>query len=937
MFTAALLAYRGWSVRRLLILLALAALPLLAFEIISVVDLRLDRELEVREEAKRLLDLVEAEQQRLVDDIRHVLLAITELGLGQLDTPTCLATLDRIKKGYPSYLAINAADKIGTIWCSTEPSALGLSVRDRPYRWEALGANETITGQVILSRTTGRPAIPFARAYRGKDGTPAGSVAVLLDTIWLESYLAQKSLPASSAVLIADKAGTILARVPAIPGLPGQHVPAALQTLLSAKAKGVVELPGADGVPRIIAFSPAVAGVPDLYIQVSLDKHAAMRAINAGALRSVLVFCALLVISSIGAAWAVRRLLRLRDQAQRSALKTASVLASTVDGVIELDREWRFTYLNDRAKSLIAQGRNLLGLRLWDAFPELAETPLWEQAHRAMTDQVSVDVEFHGHRTDRWFWARGFPSSTGLAVYLLDITQRRQGEEALRRSEERLTIALAGAEAGIWDYDVSSGTLTWSEAMYPLFGVSPDRFTPTMTSFYDLIHPDDRETVNAFTQEMYKLNRSDYRVEFRITHPTLGQRWIMGIGRVVYGDGHPLRVSGLNIDITARKTVEQALRDAKAKADEANVSKSKFLAAASHDLRQPLQSALLFSGVLHRYVNDERGRSPLTSLERALDTLKNLLDSLLDVSRLDAGVIVPQIADVPLGALLDEIDAAYAPIAASKGLEFQVETLCTMVAVHSDRVLLGRMLRNLVENAVRYTERGYVRVHCEPTRNGICIKVQDSGIGIPPEHLTRVFEEFHQVGNPERDRSQGLGLGLAIVQRLSWLLHHPIAVHSVPGEGSVFSIEVPHATTVAELPPQPERLAEPSGEGRLVFLIDDDVIVLTGLQTIFQEWGYDVIIAGSTEQALERLRMLPRSPDLVVADYRLRDQKVGTEAIVKIRERVGRPIPGIILTGEIGSECERDAATHGLAIVHKPITPRQLHNTVQNMLGPTAH
>jgi len=312
--------------------------------------------------------------------------------------------------------------------------------------------------------------------------------------------------------------------------------------------------------------------------------------------------------------------------------------------------------------------------------------------------------------------------------------------------------------------------------------------------------------------------------------------------------------------------------------------------------------------------------------------LKDLLDSLLDVSRLEAGVVVPRIEDVMAGPLLSELAASYAPVAASKGLELTVADPGPTLAMRSDRLLLERMLRNLIENAIRYTERGHVRVACAARGDRVRVTVEDSGIGIPPDHVPRVFEEFHQVGNLERDRTQGLGLGLAIVHRLSVLLKHPVAVRSELGRGSVFSIDVPRAEAPRATVAMPTASATVNGAGSLAVLIDDDVMVLTGMRTMFTEWGYDVVIAGSAEQALERLSPVRRVPDIVVADYRLREGKVGTDAILRIRDLVGRPVPGIILTGEIGPECERDAATHGLSVIHKPITPRQLQASVQGLL-----
>ena len=215
--------------------------------------------------------------------------------------------------------------------------------------------------------------------------------------------------------------------------------------------------------------------------------------------------------------------------------------------------------------------------------------------------------------------------------------------------------------------------------------------------------------------------------------------------------------------------------------------------------------------------------------------------------------------------------------------------------------------------------------------------MQDTGIGIPPDQMDDIWTEFHQVGNPERDRNKGLGLGLAIVQRLAKLLGCRVEVLSALGRGSVFSIEVPVGTAVATPKQAPEPIASlgPVG-GRYAVLVDDDAIVLLGLQSILRDWGYEVLAAGSTEQALDRLRTDTRKPDIIVADYRLRGGRVGTEAIVKIRELFDSNIPGVILTGETGPECAEDAAAHGFSIAHKPITSRQLSMAVEKLLAEAA-
>lgn len=371
------------------------------------------------------------------------------------------------------------------------------------------------------------------------------------------------------------------------------------------------------------------------------------------------------------------------------------------------------------------------------------------------------------------------------------------------------------------------------------------------------------------------------------------------------------------------RAARRAVEAARIEAEQANAAKTRFLAAASHDLRQPLQSIFLFAATLDSHIRDDQGRKKLAMLERSLETMRDLLEGLFDMSRLDTGAVRAQVTDVPLRPLLEEVEAAYTPAAAAKGLQFRICGGCD-VALRSDRTLLGQILRNLTENAIRYTGTGYVELGCVPTQGGIRIEVRDTGIGIAAKHLNSIFEEFHQVGNPERDRTQGLGLGLAIVQRLSRLLGHPVTVHSEPDKGSVFAVEVPLGHTQAELPLTNGLPAATGGTERLALMVDDDAIVLLALRAMFREWGYRVLTAGSTEHALERVQAAGEAPDVIVADYRLRGGRVGTETILKVRELIGRPVPGIILTGEGSPECERDVAAHGFAIAQKPITPRQL-------------
>jgi CheY-like chemotaxis protein len=251
--------------------------------------------------------------------------------------------------------------------------------------------------------------------------------------------------------------------------------------------------------------------------------------------------------------------------------------------------------------------------------------------------------------------------------------------------------------------------------------------------------------------------------------------------------------------------------------------------------------------------------------------------------------------------------------------------------------LLGRVLRNLVENAICYTKSGHIRIICRRIEDRLRIEIEDTGIGIPAEQLDSIFEEFHQVGNQARDRRQGLGLGLAIVRRIADLLGHRIETRSRPGEGSIFSIELPLAMVEpARLPGPGDTGSDQSGQGRLVVVIDDDAMVLESLEAILTEWGYQVIAAASAEEAVARVRELNRRPDIMIADYRLQDGRTGTEAILAVRALFDHPIPGLILTGETDPKFLRECTGHDVGIAHKPVMPSQLGRALDQQLNAAA-
>jgi CheY-like chemotaxis protein/two-component sensor histidine kinase len=365
-------------------------------------------------------------------------------------------------------------------------------------------------------------------------------------------------------------------------------------------------------------------------------------------------------------------------------------------------------------------------------------------------------------------------------------------------------------------------------------------------------------------------------------------------------------------------------------AERANLAKSNFLAAASHDLRQPVRSLFSLLGVLGEQISDARAAKTLTHAEAALNALKGLLDSLLDVSKLDAGLISPEPSTVQLRPLLDQIGVESRPLAEEKKLNWFMD--CLDCAVETDPALLARIIRNLVENALRYTQDGTVSITCRQLGDVIRITIADTGVGIPGDRIEDIFAEFVQIGNAERDRRQGLGLGLAIVRRLAHLLNHPMEVQSAVGSGSKFSISVPLAATQTTMQKAPTVLPVPTTRAAagLAVVVDDDQMVLLALQVLLEEWGWRVIAAPSLQNALDQLHA-DASPRLVLSDYRLEGDLTGINVILALRERLGKPFASVLLTGDTVADWKKLAADHGITVLHKPITPAVLQSVLADV------
>ena len=363
-------------------------------------------------------------------------------------------------------------------------------------------------------------------------------------------------------------------------------------------------------------------------------------------------------------------------------------------------------------------------------------------------------------------------------------------------------------------------------------------------------------------------------------------------------------------------------------AEQANISKSKFLAAASHDLRQPLHALGLFVDALESRIQYKEVRDIVGNIRISTEALGDLLNSLLDISKLDAGVMEPRPVDFQLRPLLQRIQTDFSKVAEDKSLRLRIAD-CSMV-INTDPTMLERILRNLVSNAIRYTSSGSVLLGCRRKGNTVNIEVHDTGIGIAEDNLDKIFDEFYQVGNPERDRQKGIGLGLAIVKRLSQLIECPIEVRSTPSRGTVFRISVPFVDKIAE-PAAPTQYYINDLKGTQVIIVDDELLIREGMTKVLNEWGCNVIEAESTQQALEKLSN-PCQLDIILTDYRLRENQTGLDAISQIQSFCNQHIPAIILTGDTAPERLREAKASGYKLLHKPVSSARLRSLMSYVL-----
>lgn len=394
--------------------------------------------------------------------------------------------------------------------------------------------------------------------------------------------------------------------------------------------------------------------------------------------------------------------------------------------------------------------------------------------------------------------------------------------------------------------------------------------------------------------------------------------------------GHRRYRELIRSQLTNEELMEK-LAEEKRIAERAIVAKSRFLASASHDLRQPLHAMGLFLSALHRRENDPDKVEILNDMSRSAEALNGLFNSLLDVSRLDAEIIEVNPTHQPADEIFEGLRAQFTAQAEARGLSLQVDSGAHVL--FADSILLERVLRNLLSNAIQYTHSGGIRLYCEDDLNGSKrITLEDTGIGIPADSHEDVFSEYYQLNNPSRDRANGLGLGLAIVRRLCELMRLPLEMESEPDRGTVFRLLVPGGDPAQLRTNVPVASKPLQASGHVVLVIDDERQVLQGMRHLLEGWGCTVLLAESARDALKVLALSGYIPELILSDYRLRDNQNGVDAVMALRESLESPVPAIIITGDTSPARLREISVTGLQVLHKPVDSDELQTRLQQLL-----
>ncbi|MGC2857745.1 NahK/ErcS family hybrid sensor histidine kinase/response regulator [Novispirillum sp. DQ9] len=638
---------------------------------------------------------------------------------------------------------------------------------------------------------------------------------------------------------------------------------------------------------------------------------------------------------------------RERELAEKSVLLQAT-LDNLSQGVSVFDRSLRLVAWNQRFAELLQVPAALLrpGAPL-DAFGALpgAAPPLVE--HETDGGRV-LEVR------------RNAMPDGGFVTTYTDITERKRSEEALRDSERRIRLVTDAMPALIAYVDAEERYRFTNKAYEDWFG--RPRSEINGKPMREVLGPQLYDGRQAFVAQALAGGECSFEMTLPQPAKTGALHALATYVPHLGPEGQVLGFFALIHDITERRRAAEALREskeglerrvqertaelrranrdlkaAKQAADQANLSKTRFLAAASHDLLQPLAAARVFTSALADRRMAPRNRALVRSSLAALDSVDGLLAALLDISKLDAGVLPVERQPVRLCGLLAPIAEEHRALARAKGLDLRV--LPCSAVVDSDPRLLGRIIRNFISNAIRYTDTGRVVIGCRRRGDAVMLGVWDTGSGIPGDKLEEIFEEFHRLQRPSERGERGMGLGLAIVRRIARMLDHGLTVRSTLGRGSLFGVTLPvvaPGTQPCVEEPRPARPPVPAQAlaGARILMIDNEPDILLGMAALLEGWGCRTRGAASQEEALAVLADTPAEarPQVLIADYHLDDNRHGLEAIAAVRAALGTALPALVITANHSPELVREVQDANAHLLNKPVRPGRLRSVLAHLL-----
>jgi two-component system CheB/CheR fusion protein len=625
------------------------------------------------------------------------------------------------------------------------------------------------------------------------------------------------------------------------------------------------------------------------------------------------------------------------EQQRATAADLENILNSSDVATLFLDTAFKIRFFTPAAKSFFGVASVDIGRPVADLAQRFHDEVLLKDARAVLSDLTPMRREIETH-DGNWYIRSILPYRVaGGAVEGVVITFSRISE--MKAAERKIEAARAYAESiiatvkqplAVLDEDLR--IVSASASYFKVFDVKPEDSIGRPFTLGTKHRP---EALAKFLQAANEGSAIE-NYEVSIDLPNLGPRtFLFSARRIAAGPSERPKILISIDDITDAKAKAEALAAAKEEAERANLGKSRFLAAASHDLRQPLQTLSLLQGMLADSISDPGASQLIERLDKTIVAMSGLLDKLLDINQLDAGVVQPKFSDFAIGDLLKRLQDEFEIHAANAGLSLRVAS-CRLT-VHSDPRLLEQILRNMLSNATKYTSQGKVLLGCRRRGERLSIEVWDTGTGIPETELSAIFKEFHQLENHTGRRAKGLGLGLAIVQRIADLLEVPISVRSHLGRGSVFAVEVPVAHAPALIEPADSSPAEaiheePPAHAQSILIVEDDVEVRETLKLLLDSRGYRTFAASDGAQALAIAAERGVRLDLIVADYNLPGPN-GLETVGKIQEASARKIPAIMLTGDISGAKLIEIASKGHAHLYKPADARTLIRHIGEMLA----